>query len=154
MCGSSNSFLRRGTLLGGLLLTVLGASAATRDDATPVANREAGLVSPPADESLLHTHLVKSIPGKDSVLRSRPATVQLWFSEKIELGLSRVRIEGADGRSISASPLTQAADVANAPVVASIASPLADGTYTLHWTAASGDGHAVKGSFSFTVTLR
>lgn len=137
MSRSPNSSVRRLVLLGGLVVAVVAASAATtvRTDG----------------RTFFHTRLIKSIPAKDSVLSASPATVQLWFSEKIELGLSRVRLEGADGKSVSATPLTQAASVADAPVVARVPARLADGTYTLHWTAASGDGHAVKGSFGFTI---
>ena len=46
---------------------------------------------------------------------------------------------------------TQDATKAGAPVVGRVPAPLADGKYTLHWTAASGDGHAVKGSFGFAI---
>jgi methionine-rich copper-binding protein CopC len=88
------------------------------------------------------------------VIKASPATIQLWFSEKIELGLSRVRVVDAGGKSVSITPLTQDATRADAPVVGRVPAPLADGKYTVNWTAASGDGHAVKGAFSFTIKSR
>ncbi len=131
------SFARRALFLGSLLIAVLATTAGSRVD---------------SHASLLrHTRLLRSIPLADSAITASPATVQLWFSEKIELGLSRVRVEDAGGRSVSIAPLTQDATKAGAPVVGRVPAPLADGTYKLHWTAASGDGHAVKGSFSFTI---
>jgi methionine-rich copper-binding protein CopC len=30
--------------------------------------------------------------------------------------------------------------------------PLHDGAYTVNWTTSSGDGHPVRGEFSFTVS--
>ena len=125
-------FGRRALVLGALFVAVVATTAA----------------------AVRHTRLLRSIPGKDSVVTASPATIQLWFSEKIELGLSRVRIEGAGGKSVALSPLTQDASVADAPVVGRVPAPLADGTYTVHWTAASRDGHAVKGSFGFAIKAR
>ena len=139
-------FVRRALVLGALFVTVAATSAAN-DAATGDAERSDAA-------AVRHTRLLRSIPGKDSVITASPATIQLWFSEKIELGLSRVRIEGAGGKSVALSPLTQDASAADAPVVGRVPSPLADGTYTLHWTAASRDGHAVKGSFGFTIKAR
>lgn len=150
-------FGRRALVLSVLLFTVFATTAARRDssvDATVGATVEAMVdATRGGAEALRHTRLLRSVPGKDSVIAASPATIQLWFSEKIELGLSRVRIEGA-GKTVALSPLSQDASVAGAPVVGRVPAPLADGTYTVHWTAASGDGHAVKGSFGFTIRAR
>ena len=86
---STSSFARVSLVLASLLVAVLATTAATATTATE--RRRA--------EAFRHTRLVRSIPGADSVLTASPATVQLWFSEKIELGLSRVRIEG-DRKSV------------------------------------------------------
>lgn len=139
-------FVRRALVLGALIVTVVATSAANEASAVDAKRSDAAVVR--------HTRLLRSIPGKDSVITASPATIQLWFSERIELGLSRVRIEDAGGKSVSLSPLTQDASAADAPVVGRVPAPLADGTYTLHWTAASRDGHAVKGSFGFTIKAR
>ena len=158
------SFVHRAAFLGLLLVAVFATTAATfrTTKTASVANVAAiATVSARATvratvraSALRHTRLLRSIPLADSATSASPAAVQLWFSEKIELGLSRVRIVGADGKSVSIAPLTQDATKAGAPVVGRVPAPLADGKYTLHWTAASGDGHAVKGSFSFTIQSR
>ena len=125
-------FARRSAVLACTLVAVIATSAATTG-------------------TFRHTRLVRSLPAADSVIKASPATIQLWFSEKIELGLSRVRIVDAGGKSVSITPLTQDATKADAPVVGRVPTPLVDGTYTVQWTAASGDGHAVKGTFGFTI---
>lgn len=151
------SFAHRAAFLGLLLVAVFSTTAATfRTTKTASAASVAATATVSARatvraNALRHTRLLRSIPLADSATSASPATVQLWFSEKIELGLSRVRIVGADGKSVSIAPLTQDATKAGAPVVGRVPAPLADGKYTLHWTAASGDGHTVKGSFGFTI---
>ena len=138
-------FARRSVVLGSALIAVIATTAAT----TAATSR------PSAEESAFrHTRLLRSLPTADSVIKASPTTVQLWFSEKIELGLSRVRVIDAAGKSVSIAPLTQDATKANAPVVGRVPTPLADGVYTVNWTAASADGHAVKGTFNFTIRSR
>ena len=134
-------FARRSVVLGSALIAVIATTAATS--------------RPSAEESAFrHTRLLRSLPTADSVIKASPTTVQLWFSEKIELGLSRVRVIDAAGKSVSIAPLTQDATKADAPVVGRVPTPLANGNYTVNWTVASGDGHAVKGTFSFTIKSR
>lgn len=135
MTRSAFDFARRSAVLACLLVAVIATTAASTG-------------------AFRHTRLLKSLPAADSVITASPATIQLWFSEKIELGLSRVRVVDAAGKSVSITPLTQDASKADAPVVGRVPAPLADGRYTVNWTAASGDGHAVKGTFSFTIGSR
>lgn len=122
--------------LAALLIAVLAASAATT----------------PAER--FHTRLVKSTPAKDTVLTAAPAALELWFSERIDLAASRVQLIDASAKSVPLAPLTQSTAGTEAPVVARITGPVAPGRYTVNWSAASGDGHAVKGSFGFTVRAR
>ena len=116
-----------------LLIAVLAASAA----------------SVPAGR--FHTRLVKSTPSKDTLLAAAPVALELWFSEQIDLAASRVQLVDAAAKVVPLAPLTQIAAQTDAPVVARIAGPVAPGSYTVNWSAASGDGHAVRGSFGFTV---
>jgi methionine-rich copper-binding protein CopC len=115
-----------------LLVAVLAATAA----------------SVPAER--FHTRLLRSTPAKDSVIAAAPAAIELWFSEKVDLAASRVQLVDASAKVVTTAALTQAAGEGT-PVVARITGPVADGVYTVNWSAASGDGHAVKGSFGFTV---
>jgi cytochrome c peroxidase len=98
-----------------------------------------------------HTRLVKSNPAKDAVVATAPAALELWFSEKIDLAASRVQLVGPGGTAVTTAALTRDDAATDAPVVVRITGPVVDGVQTVNWSAASGDGHPVKGSFTFTV---
>lgn len=107
-----------------------------------------------ADTARRHLRLVKSAPMSDSVLTRTPAAIKLWFSEKVGLGVTRVRLEGADARRVTLAPLAMEDDKGAPVVVAGIPTALVDGAYTVQWSTASKDGHVVKGSIDFTVRTR
>jgi methionine-rich copper-binding protein CopC len=90
----------------------------------------------PAEGARRHVRLVKSTPVKDS--------------EPVELGVTRVRLTGVSGTTVATGPLKRA-DVADAPIIAAVLGPMADGIYTVNWSTASKDGHPVRGTFEFTV---
>jgi copper resistance protein C len=98
-----------------------------------------------------HTRLVKSLPSKDTTLTESPASLQLWFSERIELPISKVRLVGPGDRVVPTADLTRDDGKPDAPVVAVLVTELAPGPYVVNWTAGSADGHAVKGAYRFTV---
>jgi methionine-rich copper-binding protein CopC len=125
--------------LAALVLAVLAGAAAPRS-------------APPAPVlAPLHTRLVKSIPSKDTTLTESPASLQLWFSEKIELPISKVQLVGPGNRVVPTANITRDDTKPDAPVVALLVTDLAAGTYVVNWTAGSADGHAVKGAYRFTV---
>ncbi len=105
----------------------------------------------PAEAARRHTRLLKSIPSKDTTLTGTPESLQLWFSERIDLAQSRVQLLGANERAIPLSAITRDDSRPDQPVVAKLMTDLAPGTYTVNWSAASGDGHPVRGGFRFTV---
>lgn len=88
---------------------------------------------------------------KDTTLAAAPKAIELWFSERIDLKASRVRLTDAAGKVVALSPLTHDAGTEGAPVVASVTGAMGAGVFTVQWSASSGDGHPVRGSFSFTV---
>jgi methionine-rich copper-binding protein CopC len=100
--------------------------------------------------ALRHTKLVKSAPAKDSTV-APPKQLQLWFNEAVPLTSTRARITPATGTAITLDAPTRDAKVADAPVVFTVPSTLANGKYTVEWATASADGHPVQGSFTFTV---
>jgi methionine-rich copper-binding protein CopC len=112
----------------------------------------AAMLAAPAEAARRHTRLIRSIPARDSVMGTMPASVQLWFSEPIELKVSRVRLEGVGQRAIDLVPLERA--TVDAPVTAPLPRSAADGRYTVHWSTASEDGHVVRDSFAFTLRKR
>ncbi len=101
-----------------------------------------------------HPRLLKSVPAKDSVLSSLPPKLQLWFSEPIELSVSRVRLVGAGAKAIPLTPLWRDPSKPDGPVSAPMPSALPDGAWMVHVTTAAKDGHVVRDSFAFTLRPR
>lgn len=104
-----------------------------------------------ADAARRHTRLLKSWPMADSTISESPMEIKLWFSEKIELGPSKIELLDAAKKPIPVSNLTRDDAQKDAPVVGRLVTNLADGAYAVRWTAASKDGHPVRGTFFFTV---
>ncbi len=121
--------------LATLVVAVLFASGASR----------------PSHDARFHTRLVKSTPSKDTTITESPASLQLWFSERIELPISKVQLVGPGNRVVPTADLTRDDSKPDAPVVAMLVTELAPGPYVVNWTAGSADGHAVKGAYRFTV---
>ena len=97
-----------------------------------------------------HLKLVKSSPTADTVLAKAPTVIRLWLSEPAELLATRIALKTAAGVAVKTSAVTRAVTKA-APLEAKIATPLANGAYSVTWKAMSKDGHVVNGTFAFTV---
>jgi methionine-rich copper-binding protein CopC len=100
--------------------------------------------------ALRHLKLLKSFPSADTTLTKSPDAVRLWLTEPTELPATKIQLTTEAGVAIpTASPTL--GDAKDAPVVATIAKPLAAGAYKVSWKAMSKDGHLVKGTFAFKV---
>ena len=104
-----------------------------------------------ADATRFHTRLLGSAPAKDTVLTVAPTTIALTFSEKVELPTTRIVLLDAAQRPVTLGKVTRTPDVKESPVVAPITGAMVPGAYTVQWTVAGADGHAVRGSFGFTL---
>ena len=102
---------------------------------------------------LLHTHLVKSEPAANDTFASAPRVVRLWFSEKVELAVTSVKLSNAAGATLVLGPLVRPDTGEFAPIVTNVAKPLAAGTYTVTWSTAAKDGHPAKGTYPFVVRV-
>ena len=119
----------------------------------------AGVLACPASATAVptrapwHARLLKSQPASHDTLTTPPASIKLWFSEPVELGVSRIRLVGPSGTPIA---LGKASRIANegAAMMAAVDRPLKPGTYWVRWTSAAQDGHALRGEFSFVVAPR
>jgi methionine-rich copper-binding protein CopC len=101
--------------------------------------------------ALAHPTLVSSSPASGAILPLSPTELRLVFSKSVQADLSSVTLSG---------PAIQAAVVLPAPaqpagfgkvLVTRVLRALPPGIYVVGWRAAGNDGHAVKGSFSFTI---
>ena len=106
--------------------------------------------APPA---AMHTHLTKSDPGANDTVAS-PAAIKLWFSERVEIGFTRVMLKNVAGVALPVGTLTYAGDSAAAPVIVPVTGTLAPGEYTVAWSAAAKDGHPARGMFQFYVVVK
>src|SRR5262245_46497250 len=100
-----------------------------------------------------HVHLSRSEPMADSTVTTAPTTIKLWFSAPVQVAVTTVRVQAHDGTSMTTAPVRQQGTGANAPLVATLPNPLTNGRYTVQWRTMSSDGHAVNGSFAFTVAV-
>lgn len=124
--------------------------------AAPRVVRRAGLIAALAVLSIpvalwAHAHLRRSEPAANERLASSPSAIRLWFSERPELGFTRVRLRRADSSDIALGTPARMSDDPMG-VTVPIATSLAAGKYTVLWRTAAADGHASSGSFGFDLT--
>ena len=97
-----------------------------------------------------HPSLVSSTPANGATIGASPRELLLVFSKAVQADLSSVTLAGPHGATPALAKPSQPAGSSKV-LVAWVPVTLAPGKYTVNWRAAGSDGHAVKGSFSFTV---
>ncbi|HEV7589454.1 MAG TPA: copper resistance protein CopC [Longimicrobium sp.] len=110
----------------------------------------AASAAPASAGSSFHLRLVSSDPAADATLAAPPAALRLTFSEAPELAVTTVRLRGPGDRAVALGRLVRARGD-RATVVATPRAPLGHGRYALTWRTMSHDGHAMHGTFHFTV---
>ena len=106
-----------------------------------------------ASTAARHAELKKAWPAKNDTLAKAPDTLKLWYSEKVELPLTKIQLSMA-GMPTMTYALSAPAFLGNdkdAPVVLAVKDKLAAGAYTVNWTVAAKDGHPSKGTYDFVV---
>jgi methionine-rich copper-binding protein CopC len=103
-----------------------------------------------ASRAAYHATLKKSWPAAHDTLAAAPDSLKLWFSEKVEIPLTKIALVSAGNAKALSAPafLGEAAD---APIVLAVKDKLAPGSYTVNWTVAGKDGHPSKGTYDFVV---
>jgi copper resistance protein C len=99
-----------------------------------------------ASPAFAHAALKVSAPASGATVAA-PHDLSLTFSEKVRLTAVKVT---ADGKDVSGVQVDRAA-----PAAATFAVPLphlGPAKYEVRWTALGDDGHAVNGTFTFTVS--
>lgn len=110
----------------------------------PLLATVAALAAVPA--ARLHLRLARAEPGPDSVVAAAPAALRLWFSQRAEAAVTRVRLTGPAGPVALGAA---AADSGGLRVPVRGATP--PGAYTVEWRTMAADGHAVSGRYAFRV---
>ena len=97
-----------------------------------------------------HATLLRSIPEANAELDSAPAQIELFFSEALEPGFSKITVLDTNGIQVdNADARVDPTDPTHLTV--SVRS-LSDGVYTASWQVLSAvDGHVTAGAFPFAV---
>lgn len=99
-----------------------------------------------------HAALVRSDPEANSFLQRPPTQVSITFSEPIDSRLSTLKVLDATGQPISAAPVGHLTFSSDGLSMQQAFNALAPGIYNVLWSnVSSTDGHALDGSFPFTV---
>ena len=101
-------------------------------------------------ESAAHARLQTASPAPNSELDQSPSEIKLAFTEPIEVRLSRITVRSGEQ--------SQTPGISRVPgdprsCLAAL-TPLRPGAYVVEWRVVSSDGHAMSGSYSFTVRER
>ena len=96
-----------------------------------------------------HAFLERAEPRVGSTVRTPPAEVRLWFTEKLEPAFSSVRVVNGMGDQVDKGD-SQVEPTAPKQVRVSMP-PLPAGTYKVIWRVLSVDTHVTEGTFPFTV---
>lgn len=96
-----------------------------------------------------HAYLVKSAPAQRAVLYRSPASIQLWFNERLEPRYSSLSVSDAGGKPVQTGKAEVSSDdpkQLSAPIKS-----LPPGRYLIKYRVLSVDGHIVQDQFPFTV---
>ena len=96
-----------------------------------------------------HASLVRTIPARGSAVHKSPATVKLWFSERLEPAYSTVEVVGRDGKRVDNGDA--GVDRADARLLQGSLPQLPAGMYRVTWRVLSVDTHVSEGQFSFEI---
>jgi methionine-rich copper-binding protein CopC len=98
-----------------------------------------------------HAHLVRAEPAVNDTLAATPKAVRLWFSEPVELGLSRVKVVRIGGDTVKTSGLRHEGTAVTTAALDLATPPTAPGTYVVTYRVVSRDGHPTAGSYNFVL---
>jgi len=94
-----------------------------------------------------HAVLDRAEPRVGSTVRTAPADVKLWFTERLEPAFSRVEVVNEAGERVDRAD--GAVDPSNPRLLRTTLVPLAPGRYRVLWRVVSVDSHVTEGDFAF-----
>ncbi|MDC9588683.1 copper homeostasis periplasmic binding protein CopC [Xenorhabdus sp. XENO-10] len=101
-------------------------------------------------QALAHAHLKDQTPTENTTVEAAPQAITLSFSERIELGFSKVKLIGPEKTAIKTGKLELDPET-KTKLILPVEGLLAAGKYSVDWSVLSVDGHKTKGVYSFTV---
>jgi methionine-rich copper-binding protein CopC len=97
-----------------------------------------------------HAHLQTAVPAQNGPATEAPKTLQLKFSEGLELSFTGLTLTGP-AKAIIPTGVASLAAGDDTTLVVPVMQQLANGTYTVNWHALLKDGHKTHGTYTFTV---
>ncbi|PHM45734.1 Copper resistance protein C [Xenorhabdus mauleonii] len=101
-------------------------------------------------QALAHAHLKDQTPAENATVEAAPQAITLSFSERIELGFSKVKLIGPEKTVIKTGKLELDPET-KTKLILPVEGKLAAGEYSVDWSVLSVDGHKTKGVYSFIV---
>ena len=101
-----------------------------------------------AAPAMAHSVLKNSSPTADTTVEA-PRSLELTFSETVNLRFSSIELTGPDGAAVRLGKPVNSQD--GHTLLAPLPEPLSSGRYDVKWDALSQDGHKINGNFSFLV---
>jgi len=96
-----------------------------------------------------HAFLERADPRVGSTVRTAPAQVRLWFTERLEPAFSSVRVVNEAGKQVDKGD--GQVDPSNPRLLQISLATLPPGTYKVIWRVLSVDSHVTEGDFTFRV---
>jgi hypothetical protein len=96
-----------------------------------------------------HARIERAFPPIGGTVRSPPAEVSLWFSERLESAFSRVEVFDGAGQRVDKDDSHVARDDPRRLTAALVA--LKPGAYKVVWRVVSVDTHRTSGEYTFSV---
>ena len=100
-------------------------------------------------EAFAHAHLKSAIPAVNGTVSVAPASLDLSFSEGVNMHFTGVAITGPGKTKVATG--NESLLNHDMTLVVPITAKLAAGKYTVSWHALSTDGHKTHGTYNFTV---
>ncbi len=97
-----------------------------------------------------HALLITASPEPNAILTEAPLTVEMWVTEPVEAGFTRIKVLDANGIQVQDGDTR--IDPADPTHITVALTQLPEGIYTVSWKALSiVDGHITTGTFPFAV---
>jgi methionine-rich copper-binding protein CopC len=100
-------------------------------------------------KALAHAKLIRSRPNASEVLAETPASVELWFNERLEDEFNSIEVADSAGRKVEEGHARVNPQQRTNLLVR--LRKLPPGSYLVHWKILSVDGHTSRGRFIFSV---
>ena len=96
-----------------------------------------------------HGKLTQSTPAANAMLTAAPKEVRVQFTEPLEGAFSGIQVTDSAGKQLTSDKAV--IESGNSTAMHLPLPALKAGTYRVHWTAVTRDGHRIKGEYGFTV---